>query len=66
MTAPGWTDQQARDFDNYINYYLPPIMWRRIMGLEETLQILTPENYESDKKYLEIVDLPATYIQKYK
>ena len=42
------------------------VIWRRIMGLEETIQILTPEEYEHDIEYLEIVDLLPTYISNYK
>ena len=62
--GPAWTATQQRDFENHVNHYLPPVIWRRIMGLEETLQILTPENYEHDKEYLEIVELVSTYIKK--
>lgn len=56
-----WTGKSQKEFENYWNYYLPPVIWRRIMGLEETLQILTPELYEVDKEYLDSVDLVLTY-----
>lgn len=60
MMGP-WTGKSQKEFENYWNYYLPPVIWRRIMGLEETLQILTPELYEVDKEYLDSVDLVLTY-----
>ena len=49
--------------DPLIEYrkYLIPIIWYRIMGLEETLYILNPNEYDDDKSYLYVLDLAKTY-----
>lgn len=47
-----WTVEQRQLYDNYWDDHLPPVMWHRIMGFEELLQILTPKEYNDDKEYM--------------
>lgn len=43
--------------------HLVPTIWYRIIGLEETLYILNPKEYDNDKSYLYVLDLIKTYHQ---
>lgn len=43
--------------------YLIPTIWYRIIGLEETIYILNPKEYDNDKSYLYLLDLTKTYHQ---
>ncbi len=46
--------------NEYIKYLIP-VMWYRMCGLEETLYILNPNEYDKDKSYLEVVNVSKTY-----
>ena len=70
-TGPAWTDRPQQEHNKYWSEHLPPVMWHRIMGFEETLRILTPKTYDYDKEYLEptdsnavMIDMLGTYIAR--
>lgn len=65
MPSAAVPNMTAKQSEGLWNNYFPIVMWYKIMGLEETLEIKTKDRYPRDCKYLEQFDILEIYKKSY-